>query len=130
MGRCTSSRKNERASVGTPLNATSNYTVLVASSLFSWAIGAGMGRLAAAVSERQRDRKTVPLDEGGAEGSARQRIAVRYDTNGVALELVEIEAGTANAKVTLRGPDGSATYFLEITQHGPNAQSMRCSRRR
>lgn len=102
--------------------------VLVGDALFGYALGKGLDKLGGAINERLRGAPVPRSTVEEVEGQARQRIAVRYDTNGARLVLLESRASDDDVTVVLCEPDRRTKYEVTVKAYGGSAQVIICSR--
>jgi hypothetical protein len=102
-------------------------SLLIFNALFAWAAEKGIARVASAIAERLHEAPG-PINTDLAIDRARQRVAIRHDTDGAALRLVELTEGTDAITVVLEEPNGSARYEVATRTYGPSVQTVRCTR--
>ncbi|NTW38577.1 MAG: hypothetical protein HGA44_01620 [Cellulomonadaceae bacterium] len=102
--------------------------VFVAQVLFGHVLTQGADQMAVALRERLGE---APEEQqaGEAISRARQRIAVRYGTDGAALRLGELIEGTDEIRMLLHEPDGSTEYEVVTKTFSRSVQSVHCIRR-
>ncbi|QGQ20754.1 hypothetical protein GC089_18105 [Cellulomonas sp. JZ18] len=103
--------------------------MLVGQAAFEYAAAKGISALGIKIRDRLGGDQT-PISFEDAQFRARQRVALRFDTDGQALELVTSVEREAEYEFEFREPrDADTAYKVVVESFGPNAQRLEIHRR-